>query len=94
MMLMTMIRRRVVITAAPAGTDPARPATLSIAQVVPTARHHSNRWAEVVQNADRSVTLIDLCGHERYLKTTVFGLTGGYDHHMKATGQTYASGFC
>ncbi len=25
--------------------------------------------------ADHSVTLVDLCGHERYLKTTVFGLT-------------------
>ena len=23
-----------------------------------------------------SVTLIDLCGHEKYLKTTLFGLTG------------------
>lgn len=22
------------------------------------------------------MTLIDLCGHERYLKTTIFGLTG------------------
>ena len=28
-----------------------------------------------MQRADRSVTLIDLCGHEKYLKTTVFGLT-------------------
>lgn len=47
------------------------------AQVVPTARHQANRWAEIGQQAARSVTLIDLCGHERYLKTTVFGLTGG-----------------
>jgi len=45
------------------------------AQVVPTARHHAQRWAEVVKGGDRNVTLIDLCGHERYLKTTVFGLT-------------------
>jgi len=45
-------------------------------QVVPTARQHLQRWAEVVQNSERSLTLIDLCGHERYLKTTVFGLTG------------------
>jgi hypothetical protein len=45
--------------------------------VVPTARHQANRWAEIGQHAARSVTLIDLCGHERYLKTTVFGLTGG-----------------
>ncbi|CAM9163581.1 unnamed protein product [Chrysoparadoxa australica] len=45
-------------------------------QVVPTARNPLQRWSEVVQNSDRSVTLIDLCGHEKYLKTTVFGLTG------------------
>uniref|UniRef100_A0A7R9UAM3 Elongation factor Tu, chloroplastic n=1 Tax=Pinguiococcus pyrenoidosus TaxID=172671 RepID=A0A7R9UAM3_9STRA len=45
-------------------------------QVVATARQHSQRWAQVVKEADRSVTLIDLCGHEKYLKTTVFGLTG------------------
>ena len=47
------------------------------AQVVPTARSHLQRWAEVVNHSNRSVTLIDLCGHEKYLKTTVFGLTGG-----------------
>ncbi|CAM9275467.1 unnamed protein product, partial [Choristocarpus tenellus] len=45
-------------------------------QVVPSARSHTQRWAEVVNRSDRSVTLIDLCGHEKYLKTTVFGLTG------------------
>ncbi|CAN0539552.1 unnamed protein product, partial [Ectocarpus sp. 12 AP-2014] len=28
-----------------------------------------SRWAEVVNHSDRSVTLIDLCGHEKYLKT-------------------------
>lgn len=44
-------------------------------QVVPTARQHSQRWTEIVEGCDRNVTLIDLCGHERYLKTTVFGLT-------------------
>uniref|UniRef100_A0A6V2X5T2 Elongation factor Tu, chloroplastic n=1 Tax=Heterosigma akashiwo TaxID=2829 RepID=A0A6V2X5T2_HETAK len=45
-------------------------------QVVPTERQALKRWAEVVRNSERSLTLIDLCGHERYLKTTVFGLTG------------------
>lgn len=47
-------------------------------QVVPTARHQANRWAEICSSSARSVTLIDLCGHERYLKTTVFGLTGAW----------------
>jgi len=33
-------------------------------------------WKEVVQNCDKVVCLLDLCGHEKYLKTTMFGLTG------------------
>eukprot|EP01017_Pseudomicrothorax_dubius_P033471 TRINITY_DN4485_c0_g3_i4.p1 TRINITY_DN4485_c0_g3~~TRINITY_DN4485_c0_g3_i4.p1 ORF type:complete len:487 (-),score=107.98 TRINITY_DN4485_c0_g3_i4:17-1477(-) len=33
-------------------------------------------WAEVVSHTSRLVTLIDLCGHEKYLKTTMFGLVG------------------
>lgn len=45
-------------------------------QVIPTARNHIQRWAEVMEKSDHSVTLIDLCGHEKYLKTTLFGLTG------------------
>lgn len=45
-------------------------------QIVPTARNHAQRWAEVMEKSDHSVTLIDLCGHEKYLKTTLFGLTG------------------
>lgn len=32
--------------------------------------------AEVLQKSSKIVNFIDLCGHERYLKTTVFGLTG------------------
>jgi GTPase len=48
-----------------------------IMQVLPTAKKNPvARWMEVVSNSDRNVTLIDLCGHERYLKTTVSGLTG------------------
>ena len=45
-------------------------------QVLPTARQHAQRWKEVVDACDRNVSLIDLCGHERYLKTTVFGGAG------------------
>ena len=33
-------------------------------------------WAEVVKKSSKIVTLIDLCGHEKYLKTTMFGLVG------------------
>jgi GTPase len=45
-------------------------------QVLPTSRNHIQRWTEVATNSTRTVTLIDLCGHEKYLKTTLFGLTG------------------
>ena len=33
-------------------------------------------WAEVVKDSDKIVSLIDLCGHEKYLKTTIYGLVG------------------
>lgn len=33
-------------------------------------------WKEIIENSDKVVSLIDLCGHEKYLKTTMFGLTG------------------
>ncbi|CAE7585979.1 GTPBP1, partial [Symbiodinium microadriaticum] len=45
-------------------------------QVVPTARNHIQRWVEINERSERTLTLIDLCGHEKYLKTTLFGLTG------------------
>lgn len=46
------------------------------AQVVPTSRNHIQRWAEISEKSDQTLSLIDLCGHEKYLKTTLFGLTG------------------
>eukprot|EP00051_Salpingoeca_urceolata_P033226 m.19690 g.19690 ORF g.19690 m.19690 type:complete len:624 (+) comp5999_c0_seq1:713-2584(+) len=33
-------------------------------------------WPDMCTKASKVVTFIDLAGHERYLKTTVFGLTG------------------
>jgi len=30
----------------------------------------------VHDNADKHVTFVDLCGHEKYLKTTIWGMTG------------------
>ena len=41
-----------------------------------TSRNHAQRWIEVMEKSEHTVTLIDLCGHEKYLKTTLFGLTG------------------
>lgn len=33
-------------------------------------------WAEVVNKSSKFVSLVDLCGHEKYLKTTMLGMVG------------------
>jgi len=33
-------------------------------------------WTEIVPRAEKIVNLIDLCGHEKYLKTTIVGMVG------------------
>ncbi|XP_076866725.1 GTP binding protein 1, like isoform X2 [Brachyhypopomus gauderio] len=33
-------------------------------------------WTEICERSSKVVTFIDLAGHEKYLKTTVFGMTG------------------
>jgi GTPase len=38
-------------------------------------------WPEIVQASQHIVQLIDLCGHEKYLKTTMFGLSSLYPHY-------------
>ena len=38
-------------------------------------------WEELVDKSSKHVLLIDLCGHRKYLKTTIFGLTGLYPHY-------------
>ncbi|KAH9277767.1 GTP-binding protein 1 [Echinococcus granulosus] len=45
-------------------------------KVVNRAVHGKLDWAEICQAATKVITFIDLAGHERYLKTTVFGLVG------------------
>lgn len=32
-------------------------------------------WPEIVKKSSKIITLFDLCGHERYLKTTILGLS-------------------
>jgi len=47
-------------------------------QVLPD-RFNQNKnkyWKEIVDKSDKVVTLLDLCGHEKYLKTTIFGMIG------------------
>lgn len=40
-----------------------------------------NTWPEIVQGSQKIAQLIDLCGHEKYLKTTMFGLSGLYPQY-------------
>ncbi len=39
----------------------------------------------VIENKDKSITLIDLCGHEKYLKTTTYGITGFFPDYAIVT---------
>ena len=45
--------------------------------VMAHAKANKNQnWSHVVENSKKVVTFLDLCGHEKYLKTTMFGLQG------------------
>jgi len=48
----------------------------STGNVVNQPDHGSLDWVKVCENSSKVITFIDLAGHERYLKTTVFGMTG------------------
>lgn len=37
-------------------------------------------WEEICSKAAKIISFIDLAGHEKYFKTTVFGLTGTSPH--------------
>jgi len=45
-------------------------------QVVNKPDHGSLDWVKVCEESSKVITFIDLAGHEKYLKTTVFGMTG------------------
>jgi len=46
-------------------------------QVVNTPSHGSSLdWTDICNKSSKVLTFVDLAGHEKYLKTTVFGLTG------------------
>jgi len=44
--------------------------------VVNQPDHGSLDWIKVCEESSKVITFIDLAGHEKYLKTTVFGMTG------------------
>lgn len=39
-------------------------------------------WPDLVAKSDKIVHLLDMCGHEKYLKTTMFGLTSLYPDYV------------
>ncbi|CAD6195887.1 unnamed protein product [Caenorhabditis auriculariae] len=47
-------------------------------QVVNQPDPHNNKldWVQISHDCSKLVTFIDLAGHEKYLKTTIFGMTG------------------
>uniref|UniRef100_UPI00358E8AB3 GTP-binding protein 1 isoform X1 n=1 Tax=Myxine glutinosa TaxID=7769 RepID=UPI00358E8AB3 len=42
----------------------------------PNAHGSGQDWTEICEKSSKVITFIDLAGHEKYLKTTVFGMTG------------------
>ncbi|EIN11416.1 P-loop containing nucleoside triphosphate hydrolase protein [Punctularia strigosozonata HHB-11173 SS5] len=42
-----------------------------------TIKHEKLSWDAIAEQAAKIVSFIDLAGHERYLKTTLYGLTSG-----------------
>lgn len=44
--------------------------------MVNRAEHGHLDWVKICEQSSKVITFIDLAGHEKYLKTTVFGMTG------------------
>ncbi|CAD7955379.1 unnamed protein product [Amoebophrya sp. A25] len=45
-------------------------------RVVQSGMQKNALWAKIQEQSDRLIQFVDLCGHEKYLKTTIFGLVG------------------
>eukprot|EP00834_Sanchytrium_tribonematis_P003747 NODE_156_length_15158_cov_0.791553.p4 type:complete len:432 gc:universal NODE_156_length_15158_cov_0.791553:4454-3159(-) len=56
------------------------------AQVIKN-EHHKMTWDQIALNSSKMITFIDLAGHEKYLKTTVYGLSSSQpDYAMLMVG--------
>lgn len=54
----------------------------------PDPHHGLLDWVGICQDASKVLTFIDLAGHEKYLKTTIFGMTGHVpDYSMLMVGR-------
>ena len=47
-----------------------------LVELIHVSRAGSLDWVHICRSASKVVTFIDLAGHEKYLKTTIFGMTG------------------
>lgn len=39
---------------------------------------HKKGWPEIVKDSSKVISFFDLCGHEKYLRTTILGLTSSF----------------
>lgn len=46
--------------------------------VVSSKNNQNNAWADIVNQSSKIISFFDLAGHERYLRTTIYGLTSMY----------------
>ena len=47
-------------------------------EIVNYKNKHSNSWPDIVNNSNKIISFYDLAGHEKYLKTTITGLSSCY----------------
>eukprot|EP00392_Amoebophrya_sp_AT5.2_P016993 g17303.t1 len=47
-----------------------------VTHAVRTGAQKNALWQKIQEQSDRLIQFVDLCGHEKYLKTTIFGLVG------------------
>ena len=48
----------------------------------PSHKRQQLTWDEITRKSSKVITFIDLAGHERYLKTTLFGITSSSPHFV------------
>lgn len=52
-------------------------------QIIPESQSTKKKvvWPDIVSRSAKVISLNDLCGHEKYLKTTMYGLSGLFPHY-------------
>lgn len=63
-------------------------------QILNDHMFRANSSAEYVVRASKVITMVDLAGHERYFKTTAYGLTGHLPDYACLIVGANAGGHC